>query len=389
MKNFKYNTPTKIIFGRDTLSEIVNEIPKYGQRVLLVYGGGSIKKNRVYNQLTELLIKNKLFYTELSGVKPNPSIISVREGITICRENKVDFILAVGGGSVIDCAKAIAAGVFYKGDPWDFYTGKAKIRESLPLGTVLTLSATGSEMNGFSVISNEETRQKLGTGSELLKPKFSILNPEHTFSVNEYQTAAGTADIISHCLEQYFSPQPGTYLQDRITEAIIKTCIHYGPIALKDPGNYEARANLMWASSLALNGMISTGKEGDWATHDIEHKISALTDLAHGVGLAIITPAWMAEVLDEENVDKFFSLGCNVFGIDPSYDKHQVAQESIKLLRFFFLSLGIPETLSKANASVSFDKFDEMAEDILSFGPIGVFKKLEKEAIIRILKAIS
>jgi alcohol dehydrogenase YqhD (iron-dependent ADH family) len=387
MRNFEFHCPTKVFFGQGEIDKLGDAILQYGTNVLLTYGGGSIKNNGIYNTIIEIFNKYEIGFFELSDIKPNPTIHSVREGVEICKENEIDLILAVGGGSIIDCSKAIAAGYYYDGDPWDFYTGKAQIETGLPIGAILTLSATGSEMNGFSVISYEEEGLKLAAGHPDLRPVFSILDPEHTFSVPKNQTAAGTADIISHCLEQYFSAEKDTYLQDRLTEAIIKTCMHNGPIALEEPENYDARANLMWASSLALNGMLSTGKLGDWATHQIEHKLSAIWDLTHGIGLAIITPHWMRNILSEETVHKFVNLGKNLFDIEES-DAFEAAEKTISKLYEFFRKMGIPANLKEAGIDVPEDMIEEMADSILQFGPIGQIKKLEKDDVSEILKAI-
>lgn len=387
MINFELSIPTKIIFGRGKIERLATELKNHGKRVLLAYGGNSLKKSGLYDKISNILTSNDIWFCELSGIKPNPSIKSVREGIRICREEKIDIILGAGGGSVIDCIKAIAAGVHYQGNPWDFFTGKARIGKVLPVAAILTLAATGSESNGGCVITNEETEEKLPFVHPSLKPVFSILDPENTFSVPPHQTAAGTADIMSHCIEQYFSKAEETFVQDRLTEAILKTCIHYGPIAMKEPENYHARANLMWASTLALNGILAAGKEGDWATHMIEHKVSAVNDLTHGTGLAIITPHWMTEVLSPENADKFVDFAVNVFHVFHDGDKLRTAREGIRRLSDFFRLLKIPASLSEAGFAADEKKLSRMAEDIVKYGPVGRFKQLDKNAVLRILKA--
>ena len=381
MLNFNFQAPTKILFGENMIEQIGKEITKYGKKVLLVYGGGSIKKIGVYDTIIQLFQKNEIEYVELSGIQPNPRIEKVREGVQLCRENDIAFILAVGGGSVIDSSKAIAAGVFYDKDPWDFCMRRAEVKKALPIGTVLSLSATGSEMNGNAVISNEKENEKRGMYSSLVIPKFSVLDPTYTFSVSKYQTAAGTIDIMSHVLEQYFSPTENAYLQDRMAEAILKTCIHYGPIAVEDLNNYEARANLMWASSLALNGLLSTGKEGDWATHQMEHQASAECDVTHGVGLAIITPHWMEYVLDEKTIEKFVAYGRNVWGITGENDR-DIAHQAIQKTKQFFASLEIPMTLKEVG--IKEESLKEMAKRCVLFGEIGAFKKLDEQAILQI-----
>lgn len=384
MKNFNFHTPTKILFGKNKVSEIGPEIKQFGSRVLLVYGGGSVKKIGLYDQVVEQLRNHNLSFVELSGVQPNPRITSVREGVRLCREHKLDFILAMGGGSVIDASKAIAAGVNYQGDPWDFPMRKARVENPLPIGTILTLAATGSEMNGNAVITNEETQEKRGMASDLLKPKFSVLDPVYTFSVNRYHTAAGTVDMMSHLFENYFAPGEGTFVQDSIAEAILKTCIKYGPIALDEPENYEARANLLWAGSLALNGLTVTGKlMGDWATHAIEHEVSAIYDLTHGAGLAIIHPVWMKYVLNEKTAPKFARMARNVWNVDDPNDL-SAAEKGIDAIRKFFTSLGMPATLSEVN--IPDEHFEEMGQKACVFGPIGTFKRLNADDVVAILK---
>lgn len=384
MLNFDFQMSTRILFGQGKISELGKEIVKYGSRVLLVYGGGSIKKSGLYDQVTQILQDNSISYKELSGVQPNPRIDSVRKGVALCREHQLDFVLAVGGGSSIDCAKTIAAGAKYADDSWDFFTRKARIQDALPIGTILTLAATGSEMNPFAVISNPETGQKLGTGGPSLKPRFSILDPACTFSVPAEQTAAGTADIMSHIFEQYFSPTPGTYIQDRMAEAMLKTCIHYGPIAITEPDNYEARANLMWTGSLALNGLLSTGKATDWATHDIEHELSALYDITHGLGLAILTPYWMHQVLNEQTAAKMAAYARNVWDIAEP-DDMQAALKGIAQTAVFFRSLGLPAGLK--DIGLNADRLPKIAAQASSRGTLGSFKELAYEDVLKILQA--
>ncbi len=362
-----------------------NEIKKYGKKVLLVYGGGSIRKIGLYDKVLDLLNENNIKCIEISGVEPNPRIDTVRRGVRFVKSDKIDVILPIGGGSTIDCAKAISAGSFYDGDPWDLIVDSSKIKKVLPIISVLTLAATGSEMDAGAVISNLETREKLGFGHPDLRPKASILDPEYTYTVPKNQTAAGTADIMSHILEVYFSKNEGAYLQDRMCEALLKTCIHYGPIAYRDGENYEARANLMWASSLAINGLLSNGKSGAWSVHPIEHELSAYYDITHGVGLAILTPNWMEYVLDNTTIEKFVQYGINVWDIDKSLDKEKIAKESIEKTREFFKSLEIPSSLKEININ---DKhFEDMAEHCVRKGIIDGYKLLDKDSIIQIFKS--
>lgn len=385
MLNFNYSIPTEVYFGKGQIRKLFSCIKKYGNTVLLAYGGGSIKKNGIYDEIIQIFDSKGIKYIELSGIEPNPRVTSVIKGVELCREHNVDLILAVGGGSVIDCCKAIAGGVFYEGNPWDFCIGKTVIRKALPIGSILTLSATGSEMNGNAVITNWETKEKLALSSPFVKPKFSILDPTYTMTLPKNQTAAGTADIMSHVFEQYFSNTEGTYITDRISEGILKTCVHYAPIALNDAENYDARANLMWASSLALNELISYGKVTDWATHAMEHELSAIFDITHGIGLAILTPHWMEYVLNVDTLHKFVDYGRYVWDIPVIEDRMAMAKSAIEKTKEFFISLGIPSTLREVG--ITEDKLEEMSEKAVKRGPIGNFKKLEKQDVLNIFKA--
>lgn len=388
MENFTYYIPTKILFGKGQVKKLGKEILPYGQKILLLYGKNSIKTNGVYDLVINSLAEHNISFVELSGVDPNPRIETVKHGAELCKKHNLDLVLAVGGGSTIDCAKAIALQAKYDGDVWeDFYVNKkyALAQEALPVASVLTLAATGSEMNKNSVISNLTTNQKLGFGHDILKPVFSILDPTFTFTVNKYQTAAGVVDIMSHLFEQYFSPDKEGYIQSRIIEAILKTVIHYGPKAYDVPDDYEARANIMWASSLALNGLPSYGKVStDWATHIIEHELSAHYDITHGVGLGILTPYWMEYVLTPENAHRFVDYGKTIWKI-PGDNPMDIARKSIELTREFFSSLGIPENLS--DIGIDDSKFIEMAEGATTYGPIGTMKKLEKDDVLAILES--
>jgi alcohol dehydrogenase YqhD (iron-dependent ADH family) len=384
MLDFTYNVPTKILFGKEKIIQLALEIEKYATQILFVYGGGSIKKIGVYDSVVNILEKSDIDVVELPGVQPNPRIESVRKGIKLCKDHHLDFILGVGGGSVIDCAKTIAAGMFYEGDPWDlFLLGDDVIRQALPLGTVLTCTGTGSEMNGNAVVSNMETEEKLAIHKDVLRPRFSILDPTYTYTVSKEQTAAGTVDIFSHVLEQYFSPTKETYIQDRLSEGILRTCLQYGPVVLNEPTNYPARAQLMWASSVALNGLLGYGKITDWATHGIEHAVSASYDVTHGVGLAILTPYWMEYVLDSETLDRFVDYARNVWSVNGTNDL-EVARKGIEKTREFFSSLGMPKTLR--DVGVQEQKLNNMAEKTVVRGDIGKFKKLAKRDVLTILQ---
>ena len=297
MDNFAFYSPTYFDFAKDTEYHVAELIRKYGgTKVLLHYGGGSIKRNGLYDRVTDTLKKAGLDFCELGGVKPNPRSGLVREGIRLCQQENVDFILAVGGGSTIDSAKAIAAGSLYDGDFMDFYRGKAKIQKALPIGTILTIAAAGSEGSPNTVITDEETMVKKGTKSDLLRPRFSILNPALTCTLPPYQTAAGATDIMIHVCERYFSNTEEVEIMDRLCEAILKTIIYEAPRVIENPEHYEARANIMWAGMLAHNNVCGVGRVQDWASHHIEHELSALYDVTHGAGLAVIAPLWMRYV---------------------------------------------------------------------------------------------
>lgn len=385
MKNFNYSIPTKVYFGKGKIKELGNIAKAYGRKALLVYGGGSIKTNGIYDAAVEKLKESEIQYVELSGVEPNPRITSVEAGVKLCRDNGVDMIIPIGGGSTIDCAKAIAAAVYYDGNPWDIVADCSKITKALPIISILTLAATGSEMDSFAVISNMDTNEKLGMGHELLIPQASILDPEYTFTVSKYQTAAGTADIMSHIFEAYFTRDKGAFLPDRMAEAMLKTCIKYGPIAMENPNDYEARANLMWTSSLAINGLISFGKTGEWSVHGMEHELSAFYDITHGVGLAILTPHWMRYVLNEETLDKFVEYGINVWDIDKSLDKKEIANLAIDKTAQFFKEMGIPMTLREVG--IHEEKLEIMAQQAVRFGMEECFVPLRAEDVLNIFKA--
>ena len=378
MNNFMFSIPTKVYFGKGEVSNLPSAIKEYGNKVLLVYGGGSIKKIGLYDQIISLLKANNIKWVELSGVDPNPRVSSVNEGVKLCRENGIEVILPVGGGSCLDCAKAIAASVDYNGDAWDIVTGKAEIKSALPIITVLTLSATGSELNTNAVISNPDTDDKVPMSHPLVLPKCSILDPTYTFTVSKYQTAAGTADIISHIFEVYFDENKSVFFQDSMAEAMLKTCFKYGKVAYENPNDYDARANLMWTSSLAICGLISQGKfGGPWDVHQMEHQLSAYYDITHGVGLAILTPRWMRHILDK-NLNKFVAYGVNVWGISDKLDKKEIANLAIEKTSDFFKELNIPSTLGEVN--INEEHFDAMAKKC----PAG---NLSDKDIISIFKA--
>jgi alcohol dehydrogenase len=384
LEKFTYNNPTKLIFGKGQMDQISVEIPKYGNKVLLVYGGGSIKRNGIYDKVQEELTKIGAEVHELSGVEPNPKLTTAKKGVELCKQHGIEFILAVGGGSVIDCTKLIASGAKYDGDPWDFVTKRAFPESALPLGTVLTLAATGSEMNAGSVITNWETQEKYGWGSPFNYPKFSILDPTNTFTVPKNQTVYGVVDMMSHVFEQYFSHTTNSPLQDRMCESVLKTVIETAPKLLNDLENYEYRETILYNGTIALNGTLSMGVVGDWATHNIEHAVSAVYDIPHAGGLAILQPNWMKYVLGEGTA-KFKQMAVRVFGVsEAGKSDEEIAQEGIDKLREFWISLGAPSRL--AHYEIDDSQFDLMAERAMANGAFGNYKKLEKEDVLEILR---
>lgn len=384
MNNFVYDIPVKVYFGENQLCHLGEELKKYGQRVLLTYGGGSIKKSGLYDIVIKEIKEAGLEVFELSGIEPNPRVDSVRKGAQICKDENIEVVLAVGGGSTLDCSKWICTSACVDFDAWDFFSSKkAKVEKALPLLTILTLSATGSEMNGGGVISNPETKEKLGRGDHKLLPKVSFLDPTLTYTVSKYQTACGSADIMSHILEVYFNMDKDLYMLDCFMEGMMKTIIKYTPIAMEKPDDYEARANLMWTSSWAINGFIDGGKCLGWSCHPMEHELSAFYDITHGLGLAILTPRWMEYCLDETTVSRYYQFGVNVFGIDPTLDPMTVAKQSIEeLSKFFFETLQLDSTLTKINIDEKY--FDQMSAKACRNDAIHGFKTLKPEDVKKI-----
>lgn len=387
MDNFTYHNPTKLIFGKGQLEALPKEVEQYGKRVLIVYGGGSIKRNAIYDNVMNKLAEINAEIFELPGVEPNPRITTVRKGVEICKKEGIEFVLAVGGGSTIDCTKAIAAGAKTDADMWDVVTKKTRAEGALPFGTVLTIAATGSEMNRGSVITNWETNEKYGWGSPFSHPKFSILDPEHTFSVPENQTVYGMVDIMSHVLEHYFHQTGNTPIQDRFCESILSTVMETAPKLLADPKSYELRETIMLSGTLALNDMLNMGYRGDWATHNLEHAVSAVHDIPHGGGLAILFPHWMKHVLDDENSGKFKQLAIRVFNVDPeNKSEREIALEGIGKLREFWNSIGAPSAL--ADYSIGESTVEVMADKtVIASEQYGNFKKLNRQDSLEILKA--
>ncbi len=381
MNNFNYQASTHIYFGRDQIKNLPAELLTYGKKVLLTYGGGSIKKNGLYDKIYDLL--KDFDITELSGIEPNPRLQTVEKGAKICKEKDIEIILAVGGGSTMDCSKAIAAAACYDGKAWDLVQNPEMIQKALPVITITTMAATGSEADMFGVITNLETNEKLGMGSPLLMPKVAIMDPTYTFTVPENQTIAGIADMMSHIMEVYFT-KDNAYLSDRICEAALKTCIQYAPIVKENPEDYDARAEILWANTIAMNGVCSAGKVASWSCHPMEHELSAYYDITHGVGLAIITPQWMRYILSEETVDKFVEYAKNVWNIEGE-DKYQVANEGIKALEDFFVSLNIPMHLSDLN--ITDEYFKVMAKHAVEVGGLkDAYVELKPDDVYQILK---
>ncbi len=385
MNNFIYNLPTKIHFGTNATDAISEEIKNYGKRVLLCYGGGSIKKTGLYDKVVSQIKDAGLEIFELSGIEPNPKIDSVRQGAKICKENDIDVLLAVGGGSTLDATKWIAAAACVEHDAWDFFSDWAPVEKALPVLTVLTLSATGSEMNCGGVISNPQTNDKIGRLATPLMPKVSFLDPTLTCSVSPYQTACGSADILSHILEVYFSPSKDLFMLDSCLESMMKTVIRFAPIAINKPDDYEARANLMWTSSWAINEFAKVGKQHEWSCHPLEHELSAFYDITHGLGLAILTPRYLKYALSENNVDKYVSFGVNVFDIDKTLPKMEIANKAIeKLSEFFFNTMGLDDTLTKIG--INDEHFALMAKKACEGDIINGFVKLNSTDIENIYK---
>ncbi|MEC2039816.1 iron-containing alcohol dehydrogenase [Bacillus altitudinis] len=388
MENFIYYNPTKLMFGKGQLDGLKSELARYGKRVLLVYGGGSIKKNGLYDKVISALNEAEADVFELSGVEPNPRLTTVQKGIDICQNENIDFLLAVGGGSVIDCTKAIAAGAEYDGNVWDIISKKTTAQKALPFGTVLTLAATGSEMNPDSVITNWETNEKYVWGSSVTHPAFSILDPEHTYSVPENQTVYGMVDMMSHVFEQYFHNVKNTPLQDRMCFAVLQTVIETAPKLLEDLQNYEHRETILYAGTIALNGTLQMGYFGDWASHTIEHAVSAVYDIPHAGGLAILFPNWMRHTLDH-NVERFKNLMLNMFDIETEgKSDRDIALEGIDKLSAFWTSLGAPSRLADYDIGEDqLDKIADIAAKEMEYGGFGNFMKLDRDDILAILKA--
>ncbi|TQR18348.1 iron-containing alcohol dehydrogenase [Psychrobacillus vulpis] len=385
MNAFSFYNPVKLIFGKGQITKLTEELTQYGKKVLVVYGGGSIKKNGLYEQVMSALKEANMEVFELAGVEPNPRLSTAKRGGDLCKKEGIDVVLAVGGGSVIDCTKLIVAAAKYDGDAWDIVTRKAIPTEALPFGTILTLAATGSEMNAGSVITNEETQEKYGWGNPLVFPKFSILDPVNTFSVPLDQTVYGIVDMMSHMFEQYYNEATNTPVQDEMIEGVLRAVIETAPKLVKDLENYELRKTILFAGTLGLNGFLRMGYNGDWASHNIEHAVSAVYDIPHAGGLAIIFPRWMRHNVNV-NPERFAKLAQKVFHVNPvGKSTEEIAMEGIDRLAEFWASLDAPTNLSDYNIDDS--KIDLMVEKAMALGEYGNFNKLNAEDTKQILTA--
>lgn len=383
MQNFDYMTPTRLIFGRDAIAKLPEVMTQFGKKILLTYGGGSIKKIGLYQKVLEMLKGYDI--VELPGIQPNPKYDpSVLDGVRLCKEHNVDVILSVGGGSVLDCSKAIAAGAKYDGDPWDLISYKVKAKAALPIVDIITLAATGSEYDCGGVISRTETNDKIGYIDPLLFPVVSILDPVYTFTVSKKQTAAGIADAMNHTIEQYFV-EDSTLLNDGFCESMLRSLMTNGRKCLENPEDYTARAEMMLACTYGCNGILALGNSySGWPCHGIEHALSAYYDITHGEGLAIITPRWMRHILSERTMDRFVKYGINVFGIDPTLPKQEIAGKAIDATYEFFESINIPMHLREVGIDES--RIDEMAHHIaVNEGLDKAYAPLTKQDIKEIL----
>jgi hypothetical protein len=386
MENFEFRNPTKIVFGRGAEDKVGAEAAAYAKKILLHYGSGSIKETGLFDRVTTSLRRAGVDWVELGGVKPNPRLSLVYEGIRLCKAHGLGLILAVGGGSAIDSAKAIAMGAVTDSDVWDFYLGKGAPTAALPVGTVLTIPAAGSEASTGTVITKEEGWLKRAVNSELIYPRFSILNPELAFTLPAFQVACGAADIMAHLMERYFTNVEHVAFTDRLLEATMKTIIANAPLVLENRRNYDAWAEVMWAGTIAHNNLLNTGRVGDWGSHDIEHEISGIYDVAHGAGLAVVFPAWMKFVLHHD-LRRFVQWTVRVWNVDLNvFDPEAVAREGVARLEAFFRSFGIGTTLGELG--VGDDRIDEMADKCTDGDTrtVGNFVKLDRAAVAKILR---
>jgi alcohol dehydrogenase len=392
MKNFNYYTPTKVVFGKDTEQQVGKLVKEQGsKKVLIHYGGQSAEKSGLLARICASLEAASIDYVTLGGVVPNPRLSKVYEGINLCKKEEVDFILAVGGGSAIDSAKAIAYGLAYEGDVWDFYDRKATAKACYPLGAVLTLSAAGSEMSDSSVITNEEGWLKRGYSSDLSRCKFAIMNPELTYTLPAYQTACGATDIMMHTMERYFTLEKDTALTDVLCEGLIKTVMDSAKTALKNPTDYNARAQIMWAGSLSHNGLTGCGTVGDWASHQLEHELGGMFDVAHGAGLAAVWGSW-ARYVYKEDISRFVQFAVNVMGCTNDFaHPEKTAIAGIEAMEDFYRSIGMPTSVSEMGIDMTEAQMKEMAlkcsfQNKRTVGNFRVLTTEDMEAIYRMAK---
>lgn len=388
MENFAYYTPTKVVFGKDEEKNVGKLAKDFGaKKVLIHYGGGSAVRSGLIDKIKTSLSEKNIAFVELGGVKPNPRLSLIYEGIKLAKENSVDFILAVGGGSVIDSAKGIGYGVANPDieDVWDLYIGKKKTQKCAPIGVVLTIAAAGSEMSSGSVVTKEDEQLKRSYGCDNARPKFAIMNPELTYTLPKYQIACGVVDIMMHTMERYFSPVGNLELTDKIAEGLLRTMLKYGKLSLENPTNYEARAEIMWASSLAHNGLTGCGGIGDWSTHQLEHDLGGVYDIAHGAGLSAVWGSW-ARYVFKENPRRFAQFAENVFGIEKIGTDEEMAIKGIEAMENFYKEIEMPISISETGINLSDEDVEMLAEKCSNNGTryIGSFKKLFKEDMVKI-----
>lgn len=388
MENFIYYTPTKVVFGKDEEKNVGKLIKEFkATKVLIHYGGGSAVRSGLIDKVKNALDEEKISYVELGGVKPNPRLSLIYEGIKLAKENGVDFILAVGGGSVIDSAKGIGYGIANPDieDIWDLYIGKVKTQKCVPIGVILTIAAAGSEMSGGSVVTKEDEQLKRSYNSDNSRPKFAVMNPELTYTLPKYQIACGIVDIMMHTMERYFSPVGNLETTDRIAEGVLKNMIKYGKLSLENPKNYEARAEIMWAGSLAHNGLTGCGGIGDWATHQLEHDLGGVYDIAHGAGLAAVWGSW-ARYVCKENLKRFAQFAENVFDIEKIGTDEEMALKGIEAMENFYREIDMPTSISQCGIKLSDEDVEMLAEKCSNNETrfIGSFKKLFKEDMAKI-----
>lgn len=387
MNNFEYYAPTKVVFGKDTETKVGELVKEFGgTKVLVHFGGGSAVKSGLIDKVCKALEEAGISYVTLGGVKPNPRLSLAREGIELCKKEGVDFILAVGGGSVIDSSKCIGYGLANGGDVWDFFDGKRKATACTPIGAVLTIAAAGSEMSHSCVITNEDGWIKKGYSTNYARCKFAVMNPELTYSLPEYQTMSGCVDILMHTMDRYFSPSEDTMLTDGIGEALMKTVIHYTKILKENPLDYNARAQVMWASSLSHNDLTGCGLAKDFASHQLEHELSGMFDVAHGAGLAAVWGSWARYVYMDKPV-RFAQFAVNVLGIPMDFcHPEKTALEGIKEMEHFFQSIGMPTSIHELGIDVTDEQIEEMARKCCQDDKrtIGSFKVLKREDMIKI-----